>query len=147
MSTERYDLAVHLDRPTDSSHPSRDLRRWWSVITTVLMVAIFTQAVFAGLMLSGVDWGRTAHSVNAMMLVASSLSASLVSLITLRRIPHGSKLGFTLLALAAVVVFEAAVGALSAKGANLMWVHVPLGVALVGFGAQAAAGARRLGEE
>jgi hypothetical protein len=39
------------------------------------------------------------------------------------------------------------VGTLSAKGANLLWVHVPLGVALVGFAAQAAAGVRRLGQD
>jgi hypothetical protein len=147
MNMGNYEAAIHLDPSTDSSRPSRELRRWWSGITTLVVVAIFTQAIFAGLMLSGVDWGRTAHSVNAAVLIAATLSAGLAALITLRRITHGPKLALTLIALAVVIFFEAAVGTLSAKGANLMWVHVPLGVALVGFAAQAAAGARRLGRD
>ena len=145
MNTANYEAAIHLDPSTDSSRPSRELRRWWRGITTLVVVAIFTQAIFAGLMLSGVDWGRRAHSVNAAVLIAATLSASVGALVTLRRIPHGPRFGLTLLALAVVIFFEAALGSLSAKGANLMWVHVPLGVALVGFAAQAAAGARRLG--
>jgi hypothetical protein len=111
----------------------------------LLVVAIFAQAVFAGLMLSGVEWARAAHSATAIVLIASTLTAGLISLATLRRIAHGPKLGFTLLSLAAVVFLQTVVGRSVAEGANLMWVHVPLGVALVGFATQAVAGARRLG--
>jgi heme A synthase len=95
-------------------------------------------------MLSGVDWARRAHSANAAILIVSTIAAGLVSAFTLRRVPHGSRLCLTLLSLAAAVCLQAAVGALSAKGANLLWVHVPLGVALFGFAVLAAAGARRL---
>jgi hypothetical protein len=129
------------------SDQSRSLRRWWSVITILLVVAVFSEAVFAGAMLSGVDWGRTAHSVNAVALIALTLTAGLVAAVTLRRIPHGAKLGLMLLSLAVVVFLQTAVGKLSTQGANLMWVHVPLGVALVGLATQAAAVARRLGGE
>jgi hypothetical protein len=124
-----------------------NLRRWWNGVTTLLVIAVFAEAMFAGAMLSGVGWARTAHTVNAGVLIASTLAAGLVSVVTLRRVPHGLQLGLTLLSLAAAVLLQAAIGVLAAKGANLLWAHVPLGVALVGFAAQAAAGARRLGEE
>jgi hypothetical protein len=121
-----------------------NLRRRWVVITSLLVLALFFEAVFAGAMLSGVSWARTAHAVTAVVAIAASGAAGLVAILTLRRNPHGSRLAFTLLLLAATAIFQAAVGAASAKGANLLWVHVPLGVALVGFAALAAAGARRL---
>ncbi len=98
-------------------------------------------------MLSGVGWARMAHAGNAAILIASRLAAGLVSVVMLRGVPHGLKLGLTLLSLAATLFIQAAVGAFSAKGANLMWVHVPLGAALVGLAAHALAAARRLGAE
>jgi hypothetical protein len=121
------------------------LRQWWRVVTTLLVVAIFIEAAFAGAMLSDVDWARAAHEVNAIILIASTTAAGLAAVVTLRHIPHGLKFGLTLLSLAAVLLLQAALGKTSAHGANLLWVHVPLGAALVGFAAQAAAGARRLG--
>ncbi|MBI3678684.1 MAG: hypothetical protein HY243_18895 [Proteobacteria bacterium] len=138
------DAAVQLGRPTVADDPSRTLRRWWTIVSVLLVVAIFAQAVFAGLMLSGVDWARSAHSLNAALLIAFTFTAGLVCVITLRRIQQGWKLGLTLLSLAVVVLLQTAVGKMSANGANLMWVHVPLGVALVGFAAQAVAHARKL---
>jgi hypothetical protein len=124
-----------------------DLRLWWRVITGSLVLATFIETVFAGAMLSGINWARTAHSVNAAILTLSSTVAGLVSIVTLRRFPNGLKLGLIMLSLAAVTLLQAAVGALTAKGANLLWVHVPLGVALFGLATQAARGARRLLEE
>jgi hypothetical protein len=133
-------------RPDVSSNePS--LRQWWSIITTLLVTVIFSETVFAGAMLSGEGWARAAHAVNAIILIASTTTAGLVSVVTLRRIPHGTKLGLTLLSLAAVVFLQIALGKLSAEGANLLWVHVPLGAALIGFAMLAAANARRLGRE
>jgi hypothetical protein len=137
--------AVHLDQATDSTRPSRTLRQWWSVITTLLVAAFFMQAVFAGAMLSGAGWARAAHAATGVLLIASAFTAGVVSVVTLRHCRHGPRLGLTLLSLAAVAFLQAAVGAMSAKGVNLTWVHVPLGVALVGLAGLAAAGARRLG--
>jgi hypothetical protein len=145
MNTGNRDAAVRLGPSTESSRPARTLRQWWSAIATLLVLAVFAQAAFAGLMLSGVDWGRTAHSVNAVALIASTLTAGLAALVTLRRISHGTRLGLTLLSLALLVVLQTAIGMSTAKGANLMWVHLPLGVALVGLAAHAASVARRLG--
>lgn len=138
-------MVVH--RPTASNESTASLRQWWSVITTLLVAAIFIEATFAGAMLSGVGWARMAHTVNAALLIALAIPASLVSVITLRRVVHGPKLGLTLLSLAAGIFIQAAIGALSVKGANFLWIHIPLGVALFGFAAQAAADARRLGGE
>jgi hypothetical protein len=130
-----------------SNDRRRTLRQWWSAITTLLAAAIFIQAVFAGAMLSGVDWARAAHASGAVVLTIAVLAAGLVCIATLRRIPLGLRLGLTLLSLAAAIFLQTAVGKMSMQGANLMWVHVPLGVALIGFAAQAAAAARRLGGE
>ena len=136
-------MAIHLDRA--SPVPSTNKRQWWSVVTTALVIAIFAQAVFAGAMLSGFDWARMAHAANALFTVAATFAASLVSLVTLRRAQNGLKLGLLLLALAAVLFVQFALGRMAAKGANLMWVHIPLGVALVALAGQAAAHARKLG--
>jgi hypothetical protein len=138
--------AVRLDRPTDLTQPGRNLRRWWTVITALLAATFFLQAIFAGAMLSGVGWAHKAHSVTAALLIASAVAAGVASVVTLRRFRDGPRLGLTLLALAAAAFLQAAIGVLSAKGVNLAWVHVPLGVALVGLAAQAVAGARRLGD-
>jgi hypothetical protein len=62
-----------------------------------------------------------------------------------RRVAHGMRFGFALLLLAVALSLQTAVGKSLAGGANLMWLHVPLGVALVGFATQAVAAARRLG--
>jgi hypothetical protein len=137
--------AVHAGGPTESSAPGHDLRRWWSAITRLLVAAIFAQAVFAGLMLSGVEWARAAHSTGAVALIASTLAAGLAAIIILRRVAHGLKFGFALLLLAVALSLQTAVGKSLVGGANLMWLHVPLGVALVGFAIQAVAAARRLG--
>ena len=144
MNTDKHGVAVKLGGSPVPTDQSRNLRRWWSVITSLIALAVLMQAIFAGAMMSGVGWARTAHSVNATVLIASAFTAGLVCLVTLRRIPVGLKLGLGLLSLAAVVLIQAAVGALTAKGTNLLWVHVPLGVALFGFAMRAAAGARRL---
>jgi hypothetical protein len=145
MNANRYDVALEVGEATDPRDEGRNVGRPWSVITALVALAVLFEAIFAGAMLSGVDWARTAHAVNAAVLIASALTAGLVAVVTLRGIPHGSRLGWTLLRLAAVVIVQAALGAWSAKGTNLLWLHVPLGVALFGFATRAAIDARRLG--
>ncbi|MEQ1784866.1 MAG: hypothetical protein ABMA14_26255 [Hyphomonadaceae bacterium] len=126
--------------------PAR-LRQFWSIITILLVVDLVIEAGFAGAILSGADWARRAHVVNAVILIASTALAGLAAIPTLRRISQGLKLGSALLSLAAVIGLQLAVGKLSAEGANLMWVHAPLGSALVGFAVLTAIHARRLGGE
>jgi hypothetical protein len=141
------DAAARLGQPAGSTRPSPNLRQGWLVVTMLLVASFFLEAVFAGAMLSGAGWARAAHSATAMMLIASTGTAGLVSALTLRRFRHGPRLGVVLLSLAAVALVQAVMGALSAKGTNLVWLHVPFGVALVALAGQAVASARRLGED
>jgi hypothetical protein len=145
MMASKHGAPVHAGGPTESSEPGRDVRPWWGLITSLLVAAIFAQAVFAGLMLSGIEWARAAHAMGAMALVAATLAAGIAAVVTLRRVAHGLKFGFALLLLAVVLSLQTAVGKSLVEGANLMWLHVPLGVALVGFATQVMTGARRLG--
>jgi hypothetical protein len=144
MSAEKYDAAAQMAQTTGPTDEGGNLRVWWGVITSLIVLAVLMEAVLAGAMLSGVSGARAAHAVTAAIVIVSSLTAGLICVITLRRISHGLKLGLTLLSLAAVLFLQAALGALSAKGTNLLWIHIPLGVALFGFALRAAAGARRL---
>jgi hypothetical protein len=121
-------------------------RRWWAAITGLVLAGLFAQAVLAGAMLSGFGWARAAHSAAATGLLALTLAAGLTALAILRRVLRGPRLGLTLLGLAAVILVQTALGHVAAKGVPLLWLHVPLGVALVGLAAQALAAARRLGE-
>jgi hypothetical protein len=135
----------HGTSPLGAGDLSRGPARWWRIVTILLVGAVFIEAIFAGAMLSGVGWARAAHRASALVLIAGALAASVVCLLTTRRRPHGLRLGLTLLALAATLLIQAALGAATAHGANLLWLHVPIGVALVGLAGQAVAVARRLG--
>jgi hypothetical protein len=142
MSTDQYDVAVRLGDSVVQCDQTRNSRRWWSAVTHLIGLAVLIESVFAGAMFSGLSWARTAHSVNAGVLLVSALVAGLVAVLTFRRVPHGLKLGLMLLSLAGMVVVQAALGALSAKGTHLLWIHVPLGVALFGLATRAAVIAR-----
>src|ERR1700688_2571975 len=112
-------MVIQLDQSTASRAPGADLRPWWSIVTVGLAFAVFTQAVFAGAMLSGFDWARAAHTANALILVGATVAAALISLVTLRRTRNGLKLGLLLLGLAAAVFVQVALGRLAANGAYL----------------------------
>ena len=136
------DVADRLDAA--AAPPGGAHRQAWSVVAALLMADVFLEAVFAGAMLSGAPWANQAHAANAVLLLAACALAGLIALATLRRAAGGRTLGLTLLALAAAVFAQMALGAMSRHGANLLWAHVPLGVALVGFAGQAVVAARRL---
>lgn len=112
---------------------TRAVPQWWSVMIVLLAVAVFGEAIFAGAMLSGAGWAHTAHAVNARILIATTIVAGLVAAITLRRSPRGKRIGWILLSFAGLLVIQSALGALTAKGSNLLWAHVPLGIALFGI--------------
>jgi hypothetical protein len=127
--------------------PSHGAARAWSAITGIIVVGVFMQSVFAGLLLSGEGWGRTAHSITAVLLIAGTLLASVVAAITVRRVSKtGGKLALLLFGLTVVLVIQTIVGQLSADSRNLLWLHVPLGVTLVVLTVQPARVARQLRE-
>jgi hypothetical protein len=142
------DVALPMGRQPEARNDSRrGLRQGWIVVTTFLAVAVFAEAGFAGAMLSGINWALAAHQANAGVLMAASIAASLAAIITLRRVPQGRRLALSLSVLAVLLIVQAGVGALSAKGVNLLWVHVPLGAALLSFATQTMVRAYGLGRE
>lgn len=145
MSAQKAELIITPEWHTEPNATSKRLRAWWSTVTIIITVGIFGQAGFAGAMLSGFDFAHGAHAMTAGVLTAATLVAGLVALVTLRKVQNGRKMSWILLALAAVIACQTVIGKLSADGVNLMWVHVPLGVALVGLAARAATDARKLG--
>jgi hypothetical protein len=119
--------------------------RAWSVLTRLLVVAVFTQSIFAGVLLSGEGWGRTAHGIMALTLVAVTMGAGIAAALTARGVSRDAdRLTVLLFALAVILGAQTVIGRLSAEGQNLLWLHVPLGVALVGLTVQPARIAGRL---
>jgi hypothetical protein len=116
----------------------------WIAIARLLMIAVFAQSIFAGLILSGESWGRTAHRLTAFGLITATVLAGIAALLALRHTEGGARLAGSLLALAAMLVLQTVLGIRSAAGERLLWLHVPLGVALTGFTANLEAAARRL---
>ncbi|MBS0472270.1 MAG: hypothetical protein JSR60_14455 [Proteobacteria bacterium] len=113
--------------------------RWWRVVTALLALAVFSEAVFAGAMLSGFAGAMRAHGTTAAVVTACTLIAALVAFVALRRQRNGRRLAWWLLTLAAALIVQAVLGILSMKGDNVLWAHVPLGVALFGFAVLAVA--------
>ena len=141
------DAGIHGDPSTGADRPGRNLRQGWMVFTILLAAGFFLEAIFAGSILSGVTWARKAHAATAMILIATTFTGGLIGLVTLRRVRRGPRVGLTLLSLAAAALVQGALGAMTAKGANLTWIHVPLGVALVSLAGLAVMAARGLGRD
>lgn len=145
MRSEKSDCAIRPGDADGSLAHAGAQRQAWTIITGFLAGAIFLQAVFAGAMLSGDAWARSAHSLTAIVLTASAIGFALVAIVTLRRSAHGPKLALALAGLAVVIFAQTAIGNALAGGRNLLWLHVPLGVALVGLATRALSAARILG--
>jgi hypothetical protein len=144
MSTNEAGLGASLERSPITDRRGSRQRRLWSVVTHALVAAAFAEAVLAGAMLSGAGWARALHGLLAAALVVSTIGAGLFALATLRRSPNGRRFALTLLGLAATVFLQVALGVFAMRGANLLWLHVPLGAALVAFAARTVADARQL---
>jgi hypothetical protein len=113
--------------------PGVTAARAWVLVTRLLLLAVFTQAVTAGSLLSGQAWARSLHGIVGPALVPASLLAGILAALTLRRTTAGRRLAVALVVLALVLFAQNVLGDLSASGTNLLWIHVPLGVALVGL--------------
>lgn len=95
-------------------------------------------------MLSAEGWGRTAHGITALALVGV-IAAGIAAALTVRATGRdASSLTVLLFALAVILFAQTVIGRLSAEGQNLLWLHVPLGVALLGLTVQPARIASRL---
>jgi heme A synthase len=110
----------------------------------VALWANFLQSATAGRILSGDDWARTTHRTTAGLSFLVILAAGLVALAVLRERSGGRRLGVVLVALAACLFVQHRLGAAAADGEDTLWLHIPFGVAIIAFAAQANMLARRL---
>jgi len=122
----------------------RRIGRGWVGFTTVAMWAIFLQSVTAGRILSGDDWARTAHRTTAGLSFLVILAAGLAALAVLRERTGGRRLALVLVALAVCLFVQHGLGTAAADGEDTLWLHIPFGIAIVAFAAQANMLARRL---
>jgi hypothetical protein len=119
--------------------------RAWVLFTTVLMWAVFLQAVTAGRILEGDEWARDVHRIAAGLLVLVAVAGGVVALVRLRGRARGRRFGLMLVAIGVGLFVQYSLGTAAADGEDTLWIHVPLGVALVGLLAHASQSARRVG--
>jgi hypothetical protein len=136
--------ADNVTRAIGARHSAQRIGRGWGWFTTIAMGAIFWQSVTAGRILSGDDWARTTHRATAGLLVLVTLAAGLTALVVLRGRADGRRLAMILVALALCLAAEQRLGAGAADGEDTLWLHIPLGVAILAFAARANVLARRL---
>jgi len=111
------------------------LARGWVALARLFSLAVFAQSIFAGFLLSGYGWGRTAHEMTAYALVLAAPLAAIVAAVTAHHSAAGRRLALLLGALAVGLAAQTVVGIVSASGQRLMWIHVPLGVILIALAA------------
>ena len=146
MAGERPRREIRQVNVANGTEVSTDRRigRGWVAFTTVAMWVIFLQSVTAGRILSGDDWARTAHRTTAGLLILGTLGAGLAALAVLRGRTGGRRFAVVLVALAVCLFIQHGLGTAAADGEDTLWLHVPFGVAIVAFAAQANILARRL---
>lgn len=118
----------------------------WKGVARLLLLAVYSQSIFAGVYLSGKSWGRDAHRGMAYTLVVVTFALAIAAFVALREVENGPRFAFALLGLAIGITIQMAIGMRVADGDRLLWLHIPFGVALVGASAGLEASVRRLGK-
>ena len=122
----------------------RRIGRGWVGFTSVAMWAIFLQSVTAGRIFSGDDWARSAHRTAAGLLLLVVLAGGLAAFAVLRERRGGRRFALALVGLGVCLFVQHRLGTAATDGEDTLWLHVPFGVAIVVFAAQANMFARRL---
>jgi hypothetical protein len=104
----------------------------WAVLTRILTFGVFVQAFSAGSLLDGDGWARDVHRSVGAGLVIAALVGGLLALVLMRDAPGGRRFGAMLVVAGVVLIAQYALGTAAADGNDTLWIHVPLGVALVG---------------
>lgn len=115
------------------------------MFTTVLMWAVFLQAVTAGRIFSGDEWARDVHRARRGGLFVVAIGGGIVALIRLRGRTGGRRFGLMLVAIGIGLLVQHGLGSAAADGEDTLWIHVPLGVALLGILAHTSQLAHRVG--
>jgi hypothetical protein len=108
-------------------------------------LAVFFQAVTAGRILTGDDWARDVHRTAAGLVLVAATVGGLVALVRLRDRAGGRRFGLMLVAMGVGLFVEHGLGTAAADGEDTLWIHIPLGVALVALMMRLDVIARRLG--
>jgi hypothetical protein len=116
------------DRPAASARPSATVRAM-QVVLRLLAVAVFAQAVLAGLFLDGADGWLGWHAVNGMLVLP--LLALIQVVLAVRVWRRGRGPGRLAVASGGLLLAILVQGALGEAGQ--VAVHVPLGVAILGL--------------
>jgi hypothetical protein len=136
-----------MTNPAAMAEPALDRApaRAWVMFTTVLMWAVLLQAVTAGRIMAGDAWARDVHRTAAGLLFVVALGGGVVALVRLGDRARGRRFGLMLVAIGVGLLVQYRLGTAAADGEDTLWIHVPLGVALVVLLAQASQLARRVG--
>jgi hypothetical protein len=119
---------VRRDRPT-SGVRQPGIVRAMQVVLRLLAVAVFAQAVLAGLFLDGGDAWRGWHAINGMLLLPLLALVQVVLAVLLWRRGHGPGwLAIASVGLLAALLVQNVLGQTSQIA-----LHVPLGVAIFGL--------------
>jgi hypothetical protein len=137
--------AAERDVPVAPAATGRGQARAWTAFTTVLTLAVFFQAVTAGRILTGDDWARDVHRTAAGLVLIAATVGGLVALVRLRDRAGGRRFGLMLVAMGVGLFVEHGLGTAAADGEDTLWIHIPLGVALVTLMMRLDVFARRLG--
>lgn len=127
------------DRPATGTRRPR-IVRVMSVVPRLLVVAVFAQAVLAGLFLDGGDTWRGWHATNGMLLLPLLALIQMVLAVLVWRRGHGPGwLAIASVGLLLAVLVQSVLGMTSQVA-----VHVPLGLAIFGLVGTLLVGARTL---
>ena len=134
---------------SDTSTVSRPTRssRIATLFSTALMWSVVLQAVAAGRVLEGDDWARNLHRGFGGILLLTAVTGGVVSLVRLGNRAVGRRFGLMLIVIGIATYVEFHLGSAAADGEDTLWLHVPLGVALVALLAHATHLARRIDRE
>jgi hypothetical protein len=138
-------MSAAVEPTVPGASTDRTPARAWAVFTTVLMWAVVLQAVSAGRILTGDEWARDVHRTGAHAMFVAAIVAAVVALVRLRHRAGGRRFALMLVAVGVGVYVQHGLGTAAAEGRDTLWIHVPLGVALVLLLAHVSHVARRVG--
>lgn len=118
----------------------------WRGIARLLLLATFGQSFLAGIYLSGEAWGRDYHRALGFAIVGVAIVVAVIGIVTLRGDRKARRFALGLAGFAVMAAVQLGLGLAAAEGTRTLWLHLPLGVALVGSAANLEVAARSVGQ-
>jgi hypothetical protein len=118
----------------------------WRGIARLLMLATFGQSFLAGVYLSGEAWGRDLHRALGFTIAGIAIVVAVIAIATLHDTRGDRRFALGLAGFAVMAAVQLGLGIAAAEGTRTLWLHLPLGVALVGTAANLEVAARSVGQ-